>query len=387
VHNWKIRLFNFAIHTTIWLALLVFSLPLIPEAYAATQKQEDGVEDLINESLTDEPLIEDNLTTEEAPPKPEYPYPGADEADTPAKKTAKAPVIKTLEDPPQPAPKELERPVKVDDEGNYYYDLEKKAAPASQHLGDEKPESVNSGEDYQYSKEIKAHTYRGAEGREKPTEMKTSGEFYYKTEVSPQNASASLRFGILTSPSIRNPTTGFTFQDIYGKSDAPILLGDYEWRLTSSVGRIGLKFTSGLYAANGVGKFVKTNPDRRIDDIPEEKFTFIMLPNQFTGIYKFQYADAQIFVPYVEGGAGYFTFTEIRDDGKFPKFGGAAVAVAAGGVNILMDWVDQRSVRQLDNDWGINHVWFSAELRVLVGLNKDYDFSSNVVNAGFLMDF
>ncbi len=112
-----------------------------------------------------------------------------------------------------------------------------------------------------------------------------------------------------------------------------------------------------------------------------------MFPNQLTAIYKFQYADEQIFVPYVEGGAGYFTFMEVRDDGQSTKFGGAAVTVAAAGANILLDWLDRQSVRQLDNEYGINHVWLTGEYRYIVGLNPTFDFTSGVISAGLMVDF
>jgi hypothetical protein len=112
-----------------------------------------------------------------------------------------------------------------------------------------------------------------------------------------------------------------------------------------------------------------------------------MFPNQLTLIYRFQYADSQIVVPYIEGGAGYFTFAELRDDNKNSVFGGAAVTVAAGGLNIQMDWIDRKASQTLDADYGVNHVWLTTEVRAIVGLNESIDFSATLFNAGLLFDF
>jgi hypothetical protein len=92
-------------------------------------------------------------------------------------------------------------------------------------------------------------------------------------------------------------------------------------------------------------------------------------------------------VPFVEGGAGYFTFAEIRDDQKGPRFGGAAVTVAAGGINLLLDHFDRAAIRQLDASYGINHVWLTAEARAIVGLNGNFDFTSLMFSSGVVLEF
>ena len=220
----------------------------------------------------------------------------------------------------------------------------------------------------------------------RPIRMTTSGEYYYGFKSSPSDASASLRFGYFGPPEIVNPSNNKKWEEIYSDENIPTLFIDYEWMLTRGVGILGLKASSGVFVGQGKGQFAVADPDRANREAIE-KYSFVMFPNIASVIYRFQYADGQIFVPYAEGGAGYFTFAEIRDDGTSPKFGGAAVAVAAGGFSFLVDWLDQQSVRQLDNDWGINHVWLSAEYRLIQGLNKEYDFTSGIINAGLRMEF
>ena len=168
----------------------------------------------------------------------------------------------------------------------------------------------------------------------------------------------------------------------------PVLFGEYEWPLLKSLGHIGIKFGSGLFIAQGKGIFVNQQVgQRRPDDKPTEQYTFFMFPNTLTAQYRFQYAERQILVPYVEGGFGYFTFVESRDDSAQPKIGGAATSVLAGGANFLLDWLDPDAIGRLDDDFGINHIYLTVEFRQILGLNKSYDFTSSVFNAGFLLQF
>lgn len=220
----------------------------------------------------------------------------------------------------------------------------------------------------------------------KPIRISSSGEYYYGFQSSARDSAASLKFGMFAPPQIFNPTNNIYFEDVYGSSQIPTLFFDYEWMLTRKLGDIGFKLGTGLFVSQGTGAFAVQSPDRA-GKKPDEKFTFVMFPNTATAVYRFQYWETQPIVPYVEGGGGYFTFAEIRDDGAHPKAGAAAVAVVAGGVNLLMDWLDQQSVRQLDREWGINHVWLTAEVRQIKGLNDQFDFTSSIIGGGIMMEF
>lgn len=352
------------------LAVLLTSPVLAPTRALA---QEDEVEGLSDAEM--DAIAADELNAEEAPPKPEYPYPGATEEGFP-KTTAQRPKATP------PPPRDLPRPKKIDDEGTYHYGTELDPVTANPQPGTEVPKRTTEQGEFYYDTKEETPKFSGQKDREAPIQMNAQGQYFYPVEHSPMNGTASIRFGILSRPDLKNKDSGsITFEQIYGKSDVPVLLADYEWRMTSKVGRLGLKLTSGLAVSSGKGRFRK-NPDQEA----MEKFTFLMLPNQVTAVYRFQYAEEQLIVPFVEGGGGYFTFTEFRDDDKGPKFGGAPVTVAAGGVNILLDWLDRKSIRQLDNDYGINHVWLTAEYRAILGFG-DFNFTSRVINAGFLMDF
>ena len=113
---------------------------------------------------------------------------------------------------------------------------------------------------------------------------------------------------------------------------------------------------------------------------------FFMLPNTVSGIYRFKYADRQVLVPYGEGGGGLFTFMETRDDSKGPKFGAAPTAFAAGGLNILIDGVDRDAMKNLRQDYAINHLYLNAEFREIIGFGK-FNFGSRVICGGLGAEF
>lgn len=319
--------------------------------------------------------VSEQLEIEEAP-IPEPPYPGAESGEFAADKSA----VKTYQAP------EFPRPVKVDDEGNYYYGTNVPLPVPSNHPDIEKPNATAADGEFQYTVDSKPPAPIAHPGIEQPITVKADGDYLYQVEASPRKGGASFRLGMLTPPKLQNRVNGLKFEEIYSRDPLFTLFLDYDWRIFSSsyLGRLSLKFGSGLTFTNGQGRFKDPS---RINEAPVERFNFILFPNQLTAAYKFQFADTQVLVPYVEGGAGYFTYTEIRDDAKKVRFGATPVAVAAGGVNFLLDWLDQEAIRSLDASYGINHLWLTAEVRQIVGLRSDFDFTSTSFNAGFLVEF
>jgi hypothetical protein len=70
-----------------------------------------------------------------------------------------------------------------------------------------------------------------------------------------------------------------------------------------------------------------------------------------------------------------------------PRFGGSPAAYAGGGLAINMNFMDTRSMLELDREYGINDVWFTAEFRRFQAIDTRFDFSANFINAGFLISF
>ncbi len=357
---------------------------------AQPARAQSTLEDDINKELLDSELG----PTTDAPPEAEYPYPGAreegilpeDNSQT-APRTAQAPRDAS---PPIEPNRAIERPASInEDTGEYHYDTKHEAPVPRERPGAELPRKTLENDEYVYSTKGSPTEYIGRPGQERPLEMRANGEFKYATEQTEQTGSASFRVGFFAPPMIKNDKTKppTTFESVYTKDQLPVLFFDYELPITKKLGQLGVKIGSGVFVASGKGRFEIDDPNRRANDIPLEQYTFLMLPNTATAIYRFQYKDGQTLVPYIEGGAGFFTFAEFRDDNSSPRFGGALTTVAAGGLNILMDWIDPQAIRNLDTEYGINHVYLSLEARQIIGLNKSYDFTSSVFNAGFTMQF
>ncbi len=384
------------------LGFLIYSHPSIANAQGPSTRGVTGdtLEDDINKELLDSEL--GPTVGEETPPAAEYPYPGAQEegmtsqsenpeTTTPQTAARTAALSNTPESLGQTSAlltnEQGQRPTKIDpDTGDYYYDTTPVADVPITRDPEHTPKSVGN-DGYHYTRGDKPVEFSNRPGIEKPVKILASGEFKYALPPSKTTAQASFRVGFFGPPMLQNADTGTLFSDVYTKDQLPVLFFDYEWPLTSKIGHLGLKFGSGIFVASGQGQFATVDKARRADDIPQERYTFFMFPNTLTAQYRFQYKDTQAIVPYVEGGLGYFTFTEFRDDSSSPKIGGALTTVVAGGVNFLMDWLDPDAIRHLDEDYGINHVYLSLEARGIVGLNHNYDFSSSVFNAGFLFQF
>lgn len=209
------------------------------------------------------------------------------------------------------------------------------------------------------------------------------GEYIYDVERSPQTRAAAIKVGVLNLSNLTSETDTGTifFEDVYTDSaNTPAILFEYEWQLFKSFGKLGINVGSGIFTTSGSGVFRDGSP-------AQEKFTFIATPNLVGATYRASYWDNQIIVPYGCGGIYYFTFIELRDDDKGPKFGGAPAAYFCGGVALNVGFLETSSLLELDRAYGINSVFFTFEFRSLVGLHDKLDFTADVFNGGITVEF
>lgn len=221
------------------------------------------------------------------------------------------------------------------------------------------------------------------------TRITKEGDYLYKVDESKQNRASSFRVGIFNPTNLENPDqagqAGSTFEDNYDQTNNPAIMFDYEWQLwRMSVGKLGVRAGTGAYIAQGNGHFVSTTNQGLT---PREIFTFWAMPNTLGLVYRAHVWDRQLLVPYAEGGGIVFAFGEFRDDEKPPKWGGALAGYFAGGVALNLTYFDALSRAQLDREYGINRVYLTAEYRQIIAITQTYDFTSDLVNAGFLMEF
>jgi hypothetical protein len=221
------------------------------------------------------------------------------------------------------------------------------------------------------------------------TRITKEGDYLYKVDESNQRRASAFKIGIFNPTNLENPDqagqVGATFEENYDQTNNPAIMFDYEWQLwRMKIGKLGVKAGTGLYVAQGNGHFVSTTNQGLV---PREIFTFWAMPNSIGAVYRMQFTDKQLLVPYGEGGGIVFAFGEFRDDDKPPKWGGALAAYFAGGLAFNLSYFDALSRAQLDREYGINRVYLTAEFRQIIAITQTYDFTSDLVNAGFLMEF
>lgn len=217
--------------------------------------------------------------------------------------------------------------------------------------------------------------------------IKADGTYLFEKEPSPQNHGISVRFGLFEPFNLVNPKNGESFERAYGGRTNPMVLIDYEWQFWKmALGKWSLKLGSGIFVANGNGRFANDYEENR-GLTPREVFTFLALPNSIGLTYRMQWSPYQWFVPYANGGVMGFTFAELRDDGESPKFGFSPAAYAAGGLAINLTGFNRSAARILDFEYGINGAYLVGEFKNIFTLGGDFDFSATVINFGFLLEY
>lgn len=120
--------------------------------------------------------------------------------------------------------------------------------------------------------------------------------YYYKVKTSDQKKATSVRFATYEPVDLVNPDNSeLRYEDLYDKESWPLITYDQEYQFMQSFGKMAWKWGSGLFVARGNGQF--ENPQA---EEPLEEFTLIVFPLNVGIIYRAQYWDTQLFVPYAE---------------------------------------------------------------------------------------
>lgn len=213
------------------------------------------------------------------------------------------------------------------------------------------------------------------------TRITSDKEYIYETIKSPIQHRMAVKFGTYDPVALENED-GIKFTQIYQQSDSPMLLVDYEWPWFAFMGKVSLQVSSGLFFTQGNGVF-----ENNIDREAREQFTFVAIPLSGNIIWKLQFWETQWFVPFGGGGVGVMGFSEIRDDGESPKFGGALAFPVFAGLGISLNGVAPDAARKMDREYGINNSLLAFEYRYFIGNPSKFDFSGDVVNAGLMVEY
>lgn len=210
------------------------------------------------------------------------------------------------------------------------------------------------------------------------------GTYIYERDKSPIESYMGFRFSSQRFEQIQLDTGSsiVDFQDIY-TSNASIFL-DYEDPIGGPTSNLKWNYGGSLIFSTGKGVFANGDPSF-------EDYTLIMLPVHGGISYHFQYlGETQWIIPYVATGASLFFIREFRADGEANNTYTAGF-YGAGGIRFLLDrWMDD--AQDLDEDFGINHSWFTIEFRRIQGAERAgsspeaVDISSSVLGLGFGFD-
>ncbi len=223
----------------------------------------------------------------------------------------------------------------------------------------------------------------------KPSKIDDEGNYFYGSETArdkyykldprePIKSAFFLRFGTIGPYEIQSDN-GKTYKQIYSKDSSFVVGFEYERMIGQLLGKWSWKLNTGLTTEQGQGSFANPNPNFTA----QEKFNFFIFPNTATLSYKMRFSDTQWITPYFDGGAGYFTFIEHRDDGDKTAIGGAPVLTGSAGLLFSLTAIDQVAAATMFEDYNVKQLWLDLQYRRIEGLDDKKDFSSDMITAGF----
>ena len=207
------------------------------------------------------------------------------------------------------------------------------------------------------------------------------GTYQYKVPLRSKSQAISVRIGLLTPPLIGGQGN-VTFKTMYGSGHVFALSGEYEWDPFQKYGAWGIQLGTGFATLHGSGTLnLNGHPPA------QEAYDLFIVPMSTFLIYRFEYVRRQWIVPFINGGGTYYGLAERRDDGKQPKFAGAAAVGGGGGFHFSISRIDPAGAFTLDREYGIADMWLTLEARAMQGLKPDMDFTSQMISAGITVDF
>ncbi len=212
------------------------------------------------------------------------------------------------------------------------------------------------------------------------------GAYIYKTKESREyNTTGAVRIASMNSPKIES-ADGTTYDTMYKDGQQPIFMFDYEWQPLTKYGKLGLQAGLGFLYSSGQGRFISNDASLSGKEA-KEKYTFLAIPLNFGVVYRLEFLNRQWLAPYVAGGGTYVAVAEFRDDGKSPVMVGTPGAYGAAGMLFNVSAADRETAFVLSSEYGIANLWVSLEYRLLQTVSEDFDFSSNILGAGIVVDY
>jgi hypothetical protein len=349
----------------------------------STENSENLPDDIVDSDNPVDSSIESydqvELDEVDSPPPPESPYPGSEES-LPA--AATQPVNSNLgnttssQDPFNDDEETYEEPLEVEYEEDSLPQVTAEI-PSPQ---SPPPSDAYIAEDGKLVRKIPHPLAEKGLRR-----ISKEGIYYYEinTKLENEGLATLVRFGTFASPQIANDeVAGVTYESIYGSDPAPLITADSSHFLFSNrLGQMSWSYGGGFSIKTGTGRFANN-----VSQPSFEVYTFFVFPLSVSLMYRLNYFQNQFLVPYVEAGADYMAFAELRDDGTSPKLGGAPATHLSAG---LLFSVAQSAAKilQMHREYGIHRFWLALEAKTYLPLSEKYRFSSNSLFLGLAVDY
>jgi hypothetical protein len=191
-----------------------------------------------------------------------------------------------------------------------------------------------------------------------------------------------LRFGASLTQDITGGRRNF--QDVYNSLTLPGVGAWYEYQPFRNdwLGNLGLVASVNASLNRGRGVF---ETDIGFGTQARTKLSFITLPVMVGASYRFSLL--RFIRPYVMAGPTAVGYFELRDDDRDTQWGYSRAVTLSGGVDILLDWIDRRSMWERYETGGIKHTWLTVDYTRISTFSGDVDFSLAGLNLGLTFEF
>lgn len=219
------------------------------------------------------------------------------------------------------------------------------------------------------------------------------GTYIYKPE--PQNAkhSSHVRIGMVSNPDVESEVCdenggncqAISFDDIYSGASGMGFEYLYEYFFrdgSANYGKLGGQLGISVSYAQGNGRLVSNLNTESV-----ESYSFLTVPLFAGAVYRFEYRDRQVFVPYAGGGGVYTILAEKREDKSDIKGVGAPGFYAMGGALVNVSALDRDMGADFESEYDIKNLWLSLEFKYLSVSSEAFSLQNGYVQGGLGFDF
>lgn len=211
--------------------------------------------------------------------------------------------------------------------------------------------------------------------------IEQDGTYVYKVKMKKSTETGIFKAGVMAPPQITAADGIHNFAGMYGDGYLPAFFMEYEWQPFSKYGKLGVQGGLGLAMAEGNGYFINDPLT-----VPQESYTFIVVPLSLGLVYRLEYFKRQWVAPYLSGGGTYIGVAELRDDNE-NNFSGTPAAYGSAGLMFNISAADRLLAFNLSSEYGIANLWLIADFRYQYAFSEDLDFTGDILTLGIGVDF